>query len=225
MKAKFIVIDGTDGSGKTTQWYLLAKKLRKEKISYQLFNFPIYQSFFGQLIKRYLKGDFGDSVKLNPYFTSLPYAFDRFFYKKKLQKAMSRNQTVLVNRYMTSNLIHQGAKIKDKIERKKFFKWAENLEYKLLGLPKPDLVIYLWVPVEVSSKLILERERKFKEKRKIDGHEKNLAYQKEVAKVAYDLAKTRRNWKMIKCYENEKLLSRQEIANKVWKIVKELLNI
>lgn len=222
-KGKLIIIDGTDGSGKTTQWYLLAKKLRKEKISYQLFNFPIYQSFFGQLIKKYLKGDFGDPIKTNSYFSALPYALDRFFYKEKLGKALRTKKVVLVNRYVTSNLIYQGAKIKNKKERGKFFKWAEKLEYELLKLPKPNLVIYLWVPPEVSYRLILKRQKQIKN-RKCDGYEKNLAYQKEVAKISKFLALSRKNWQMIKCYEHDILLSRQEIAKKVWKIVRNKLN-
>lgn len=222
-QGKFIVIDGTDGSGKTTQWYLLAKKLRAEKISYQLFNFPIYQSFFGKLIKRYLKGDFGDPIKTNSYFSALPYALDRFFYKEKLNKALKTKKVVLVNRYMTSNLIYQGAKIKNKKEREKFFKWEEKLEYKLLKLPKPDLVLYLWVPVEISFNLIKQREKKTSGKRIIDGHEKNFNYQKEVSLVARSLTETRRNWQTIECYKNGKLLSRQEILKKVWEIVKKSL--
>jgi dTMP kinase len=223
-KGKFIVIDGTDGSGKTTQWYLLAKKLRQEKISYQLFNFPIYASFFGQLVKKYLKGDFGDPIKTNPYFSSLPYALDRFFYKEKLKKALAGKKAVLVNRYMTSNLIYQGAKIKNKNEREKFFKWAEKLEYDLLKLPKPDLVLYLWVPPEVSYRLISKRQKQAKN-RKRDGYEKNLAYQGEVAKISKTLTQTRKNWKMIKCYERGILLSRGEIARRVWKVVKKSCHI
>ncbi|MEW6407812.1 MAG: dTMP kinase [Patescibacteria group bacterium] len=218
-KAKFIVIDGIDGSGKTTQWYLLAKKLRAEKISYQMVNFPIYQSFFGKLIKRYLKGDFGDPIKTNSYFSALPYALDRFFYKEKLDKALRTKKAVLVNRYMTSNLIYQGAKIKNLKEREKFFKWEEKLEYDLLNLPKPDLVIYLWVPPEISFRLIAARQKKVKNKKR-DRYEKNLAYQSEVAKISKNLAKKRKNWQMIKCYERGILLSRQEIAKRVWEIVK-----
>jgi len=222
-KAKFIVIDGTDGSGKTTQWYLLAKKLREKKISYAMLNFPIYQSFFGQIVKRYLSGEFGDPVKTNPYINSLPYAFDRFFCKNKISQAIDSNKVILVNRYATSNLIHQGAKIKSKKEREKYFKWAEKLEYEILKLPKPDVVIYLWVPVEISFNLVKQREKKTGGKRIIDGHEKNFNYQKEVANVARNLAKTRRNWRMIECCKDGKLLSRQEIARKVWEIVKKLL--
>lgn len=224
MRAKFIVIDGTDGSGKTTQWYLLAKKLRQEKISYGMVNFPIYQSFFGKMVRRYLNGEFGDPITVNAYLSCLPYALDRFFYKNKIEKLLKTKKVVLVNRYMTSNLIYQGAKIKNQKEREKFFTWARNLEFDLLRLPKPDLVIYLWVPAEVSARLIAHRQKKTSEKRRIDGHEKNLTFQKSVADVSKYLASTKKNWKMVGCYKNGILLSRQEIAGKVWGIVRNKLN-
>lgn len=217
-KGKFIVIDGTDGSGKTTQWYLLAKKLRQEKISYQLFNFPVYQSFFGQLIKRYLKGDFGDPIKFDPYFSSLPYALDRFFYKEKMDKALKEKRVVLVNRYVTSNLIYQGAKIKNKKERENYFRFEEKLEHDILKVRKPDLIIYLWMSPFVSARLLKKRTQKTQDK-----YEKNLRYQRAVARVAEALAK-RRKWQMIQCCKNGILLSRQEIAKRVWEIVRNKLN-
>lgn len=218
-QGKFIVFEGIDGSGKTTQCFLLTKKLRQEKISYQLFNFPFYQSFFGKLIKRYLKGDFGNPIKIDSYLSALPYALDRFFCKEKLEKALKTKKVVLANRYVISNLIYQGAKIRNKLERERFIHWAEKLEYNLLKLPKPDLVLYLGVSPEISYKLTLERQKHFRNNKKRDSYEKSLAYQKEVAKISQILAQQNKNWQVIECSQDGKLLSRQEIAKKIWKIV------
>jgi dTMP kinase len=222
-KAKLIVIDGVDGSGKTTQWQILKRRFKKENIPYVSFDFPIYKSFFGKFIKRYLSGEFGDPTKFNPYYSSLPFAFDRFFHKEKLYNALNSGKHILANRYVTANMILQGAKILNKKEREKFFSWISDLEYHVLGLPQPDLVIYFWLPASISQKLIRERERK-KEKRKIDGHERNLAFQARAVAVSRSLASRHKNWKMIECYKAGELLSREKIAEEVWKIVGRVLN-
>lgn len=215
-KGKFIVIDGTDGSGKKTQWQLLMSRLKKEKIPFQKVDFPYYPGFFGQFLARYLHGEFGDPTQFNPYFSTFPYALDRLMFKKKLKKYLESGKTVVANRYTTSNLIHQGAKLESK-EREKFIAWVKKMEYEILGLPKPDLVFYLWVPAEVSHNLMIARNS---HKRTFDKQEKNIKYQDRVTKFALSLAKREKEWHILKCYHNKRLFSKQEIANKIWNIIK-----
>jgi dTMP kinase len=217
-RGKLIVIDGADGSGKTTQWEMLKKRFRKEEISHVAVDFPIYRSFFGKFIKRYLVGDFGDPVKADPYFSSYAYALDRFFYKGKIEKALGKGRIVLANRYVAANKIHQGAKIKNTKERGKFLRWLDNLEYSKLKIPKPDLVIYLFVPAKISRRLLREREKK-ERKRRLDVFEKNLEYQRRVVAVSRKLCRKYRNWRMINCVEERKLLSKEVIHEKVWKLI------
>lgn len=222
-KGKLIVIDGTDGSGKTTQWRNLCRRLKKEKVPYTAVDFPIYQSFFGRFVKEFLKGSFGDPTRIDPYFASLPYALDRFFYKEKIIRALNSGKFVVANRYATANFILQGAKILNQKKREDFFSWLNKLEYGILKIPRPDLVIYFWMPAKISRELILEREKKTKGKRKMDIHEKKLIYQKRAEKISLELSNKYRNWKMIKCYENGKLLSKKEIAERTWEVVKRQL--
>lgn len=221
-RGKLIVIDGSDGSGKTTQWELLKKRFRKEKISCETIDFPVYSSFFGKFIKRYLHGEFGDPVKLDSYHASFSYALDRFFYKEKIEKALNKGKIVLANRYTTSNKILQGAKLRDKKEKERYWRWLDNLEYKKLGISKPDLVLYLFVPVKISKDLVKSRAQNNK-KIKIDKHESNIIYQKKVVLDSKFLCNKNRNWKLINCTEESKLLSKRGVHEKVWNVIKKVI--
>lgn len=214
-KGKLIVIDGSDGSGKKTQWNLLKKRFKKEGIACFDVDFPIYESFFGKFIKRYLHGEFGDPVELDPYHASFAYALDRYFYKEKIEKAINDGKIVLANRYMTSNKILQGAKIKNTKDKNKYWKWLDNLEFKKLKIPKPDLVLYLFVPVAISNRLVRSRAQNNK-KVKIDKHESNISYQCKAVASAKILCEQNKNWEPINCVKGNELLSRQDIHNKIW---------
>ncbi|NQV13676.1 MAG: deoxynucleoside kinase [Parcubacteria group bacterium] len=218
-KGKFIVIDGSDGSGKKTQWGLLKKRLRQEKIPYLAADFPVYQSFFGKFIKRYLHGDFGDPVKIDPYHASFAYALDRFYNKERIEKALAAGKIVLANRYMESNKIHQGAKFSSRTKLNQYLDWLDNFEFAKLKVPKPDLVLYLHVPTDISRKLIQQRGKK----RKIDKHESNVAYQKKVVETAKYLCKKYRYWQQVDCVEKSKLMSRQDIHEMIWERVKKII--
>lgn len=218
-RGKLIVIDGSDGSGKKTQWNLLKKRFKKERIPYFNVDFPIYKSFFGKFIKRYLHGEFNDPVKLDPYHASFSYALDRFFYKEKIEEALNRGKIVLANRYATSNKILQGAKIKNKKNKNRYWKWLDDLEYNKLGIPKPDLVLYLSVPVKISNSLVKLRAQNNK-KIKIDKYESNVAYQRKAVLNARLLCRKNRSWQLINCVERGKLLSKKDIHERVWKEIK-----
>ncbi|MBU1178283.1 deoxynucleoside kinase [Patescibacteria group bacterium] len=217
-RGKFIVIDGSDGSGKKTQWGLLQQRLRQENIPYFPVDFPIYQSFFGKFIKRYLHGDFGDPVKIDPYHASFAYALDRFFYKDKIEQALATGKIVLANRYMESNKIHQGAKFTNRQKLDEYLNWLDKFEFQQLDVPKPNMVLYLHVPTNISQQLIKRRGKI----RRIDKHESNVAYQRKVVEVSKYLCRQYRYWHLVDCVVKGELLDRQSIHEMIWQKVKTL---
>lgn len=245
-KGKLIVIEGIDGSGKTVQTRLLVERLSKRGYRVKMTDFPRYgKSFFADMIERYLKGEFGwpqevkDHLKghpllregtgsqpeeVNPYLSSLLYAGDRWQIKDQMNRWLDEGDIIISNRYVCSNMAHQGAKISNIKERNEFFKWIEELEYKVYAIPKPDLIIYLHVPIEVSQKLInvkVQTEKGFKSE--VDMHEKDPNYLKRVQNTYREIAKEDSNWYTIDCSRNNQIISREEIAKKVWKAVNKTL--
>jgi len=224
-KGKLIVLEGGDGSGKATQARLLKNNLESCGVV-SAFEFPRYkQSTFGELIGKSLAGEFGDFLHLSPYLASLPYVLDRARAKYLLLESL-KDGNVVCDRYTPSNLAFQAAKLPKK-EREKFINFIEKAEYEELGLPAPDLVIYLEVPVEVSANLILKKQQRsyLSVNRKKDQHEKDVGYQKEVVGVYHQLAKKRKNWHIVKCVEKGKLLPIERIQMKIINIIKKELNL
>jgi dTMP kinase len=258
MKGKLIVVEGTDGSGKTVQTNLLVERLSSEGHKVQMTDFPQYgKSFFANMIEKYLKGGFGwpqelrnhlkthplprgessisDNYKteyaesrpdeVNPYLTSLLYAGDRWEAKDQMNKWLIEGNIIISNRYVCSNMAHQGAKISGTTEQKKFFEWIEELEHKIYTIPRTDLTIYLHVPIEISQELIRTRAKKSKEfKSGADLHEVDTGYLKRVQDVYLDLAGGDSNWRTIECTKNNQIKSREEIAEMVWSAVSKILN-
>src|SRR6266403_2732213 len=146
-RGKFIVIDGTDGSGKTTQFKLLQDTLQAEGYEVETTDFPQYGKKSAGLVEEYLNGKYGNEV--NPYASSIFYAVDRFDASKQMQEWLDQGKIILSNRYVLASAGHQGGKIEDKDERVKFFRWLNNLEYKIFGIPQPDLNIILHVPAAI----------------------------------------------------------------------------
>jgi dTMP kinase len=219
MKNKLIVIEGGDGSGKATQVGLLGEVLKK-KAKVTVMDFPQYdRTLSGKLVGRYLSGEFGDPVKISPYVSSLPYILDRLVAKEEIEKALSEG-VVLCNRYTPSNIGHQASKLEGK-EKNDFILWLEELEYEELGLPRPDLVIYLHVSPEISSRLVeMKAKRSYiKGQETKDGHEKNISYQQRVADVYREVSLSRSDWQIVECVENGDLLSREEIHQKIMKVL------
>ncbi|KKR46399.1 MAG: Thymidylate kinase [Parcubacteria group bacterium GW2011_GWA1_40_21] len=223
LKHKFIVIEGGDGAGKGTQAKLLVDRLSKEtKVAF--FDFPQYEkTLAGKLVGRYLKGEFGDPLLLSPYIASLPYALDRIAARDELNKALEKG-VVICNRYIPSNIGHQASKLPED-KRDEFISWLEQMEYGELKLPKPTLVIYLYVPVEISSHLVEKKEARAyiggeSAKGAKDGHEKDMEYQQKVIDVYTKISKERNDWKLINCVEDGRLLSVEEIHDKIMRIVK-----
>ena len=221
---KLIVIEGGDGAGKTTQIKLLEEALRENmgKVRVELFDFPRYDSsVYGKLVKRCLSGEFGDFVSMSPYLSSLPYILDRAGAKEKMIEAL-RSGHVICNRYITSNIAYQSAKLPE-AKRDAFIKFIEDGEYGELELPRPDLVVYLYVPQEISKKLVEGRAERLPEERAKDQHEKNFDFQTKVAEAYKELCRERRGRKIINCAPRGELLASEEIHKEVLNIVRKII--
>ena len=203
---KLIVIEGTDGSGKGTQLQLLLNYLNKKQISYASFDFPQYgKTFFGDFAGRFLNGEFGHFSRINPYLASFPYAADRWQVKDQLWKAINDKKFVICNRY-TPSVVYQAVKVKP-TQRKIFLKWAETLEHKVFGIPKPDLVLFLYVPLVFAQILIAKKSK--------DQYEKDVVYLKKVETMYLEIVKTNKSWVKIDCVENNKILPPEMIHRKI----------
>ncbi|TAL48754.1 hypothetical protein EPN83_03065 [Patescibacteria group bacterium] len=221
-KGKLIVLEGTDGSGKATQSKLLLRALQRH-LPATLFEFPRYKrSEFGRLIRRSLSGEFGDFLRLSPYLSSLPYMLDRARALPLLLEALKEGH-VICDRYTTSNIAYQAAKLKP-LEHRKFISFVENAEYHELGLPTPDVVLFLWVPPRVSRKLLAKREHS----RNVapDQHELEYNFQRSVIKMYTYLAATNPNWRVVRCVDGHgRVLSRDTIHAKVMNVLRRTLKL
>ena len=221
---KLFVIDGTDGSGKQTQFQKLQERLTKDGIKYKTVSFPNYDSPSSSLVKMYLSGEFGKNAKdVSPYIASTFYAADRYAtFKTGYQEYYDNGGIILADRYTTANMVHQAGKIYDKEERRKFLDWLWDFEFNLYGLPVPSEVFFLNMPVEKCLELIKNRENKFSHTQKKDIHEKDETHLRESYNEALKLVK-KYNWKEIKCVKDEKVRSIDDIHGDIWKEIKKYL--
>ncbi|MBE6817362.1 MAG: thymidylate kinase [Ruminococcaceae bacterium] len=220
---KLIIIEGLDGSGKSTQTALLEEHLHQNGVDYKKIKLPDYESPSSTLVNMYLGGEFGRSADdVNAYAAGAFYAVDRFAsYKLKWKDAYENGTLILADRYATSNSIYQMEKL-DESEWDAYLDWSEDFEYNKIGIPRPDLVIYLDVPVEISQQLMTSRYDGDEEMK--DVHEANVRFLQNCRKSALYTAK-KQNWCVIDCTENGTLLPIETIHQAICDIVdKELLN-
>jgi len=196
-RGKFIVLEGIDGSGKRTQLEMLSRALAERAICCEEVSFPNYSGFFGKLVARFLNGDFGPLESVDPHFSALLYAGDRFESKPKMTPALEGGKVLLADRYIGSNLAHQGARVAPG-ERGEFLRWLRELEYQIYGLPAEDLVVYLRVPVEEAHRLIGEKSAREYTSRRRDLQEASLTHLSAAAEV-YDQLATQPNWMRLEC--------------------------
>ena len=191
-KGKLIVLEGIDGSGKSAQYRRLCKKLEDDKIEYNHIVFPRYDKESSALIRMYLGGEFGEHpCDVNAYTAATFFAVDRFAsFRTDWGQIYNNGGIILSDRYTTSNAVHQGSKLSDE-KLPAFFEWVSDLEYDKMGLPKPDLVIYLDVDVETSKRRMLKRQKKTDTS--ADIHEKDFAYLERCLRTARMAAK-HYNW-------------------------------
>ncbi|MEL7564582.1 MAG: thymidylate kinase [Dehalobacterium sp.] len=225
MQGKLIIIEsGADSSGKATQTQLLFKRLTAEAYPVKKVEFPNYQSPSSALVKMYLNGDFGKNPSdVDPYVSSTFYAVDRFAsYKTEWEGFYTGGGIILADRYTTSNMVHQGAKLKG-TDKDKYLDWLLNLEFNIYQLPVPDGVIFLDMPTDFSNRLMAERKNKITGKREKDIHERNQEY----LNISYEnslYVAEKYGWIKISCVMREQLRTIEEIHEDVYKKVKLILD-
>ena len=212
MKGLLIAIEGVDASGKHTQARLLFERLKKEGFGCSLVSFPRYETFWGRLVKKYLKGGFGSLKEVKPEFASLLYSLDRFDAMPWIELEFAKGKIVVCDRYIASNVAHQAAKFSGK-ERGAFIRWIEIVEGRL---PKPALTIFLDLPVPVSAGLMNGRARER------DIHELDLKYLEAVRAVYLFLSK-RPGWFRVGCSSGKGIKPKGEIHGLIWRRVQEYL--
>jgi dTMP kinase len=196
---KLIAIEGIDGSGKRTQLELLEKSLVAAGHSVYSTGFPQYNSWFGKLVGQFLNGDFGPLESVDPHFSALLYAGDRFEAKPQLEAALSQGKIVLADRYIASNLAHQTARV-PAAKRQSFIEWIEHLEYNIYNLPREVLVLYLRVPPKAAQELVARKSARTYTTVKQDLQEASLRHLEDAAAM-YDQLSQRPHWLTIHCFD------------------------
>jgi dTMP kinase len=201
-RGKFLVIEGIDGSGKRTQLDLLARALAARGHDLSQVSFPNYDGFFGKLVARFLNGEFGSLDSVDPHFAALLYAGDRLESKPVLESALAPGKILLSDRYIASNLAHQGSRV-PAARRDEFLAWLRRLEYEIYGLPHEDLVIYLRVPVAYAHQLVASKNARDYTDKKHDIQEADLAHLEAASRV-YDELSRQPHWLRIECFDAAK---------------------
>lgn len=220
----FIVIEGSDGSGKGTQFRLLKERLAAVGYDVEVFDFPQYDKNSSHFVKEYLNGHYGPASSVSPYTASLFYALDRYEAAPQIRKALAQGKIVLCNRYVGSNMAHQGGKFADPMEQRSFFVWEDSLEYQLLNIPRPNLNVFLKVPAEIAQELVAQKKAREYTDKSHDEHEADIEHlKKSVATYELMCQLFPNDFKLVDCTEGGKLQSIPDINNKIWEIVRPLL--
>lgn len=218
-----VVIEGTDGSGKETQSNLLVERLNEKYNNVEKVSFPNYESPACEPVKMYLAGELGtDPNNINPYAVSTMYAIDRFFtFKKDLENRLNPDNYILIaDRYTSSNIVHQSAKIKNKVDRVNFIYWLQELEHGKFEIPKPTVTLFLDMPPEASKRLREGRANKITGEDKKDIHESNDTHIMEAYHNAKECAQLLR-WKVIECVnEDGSIKSIEQINDEIFEKIK-----
>lgn len=220
MSGKLIVIEGADGAGKATQTKLLVDRLRSEDMQVETLEFPRYEdSFFGAYIKEWLDEQHGSFVELDPRLSSILFAGDRFEAREMTAGWLEEGKHVILDRYVTASMLHQGAKISDMEQRGAFLLWLQRLEYDIFKLPRPDMVVYLDMPAVMRHALLTTDELK-----PDLGHtETDSEYQAAIQNCANQVADLE-EWRVVSCLMDEKLRSKDNINTELYGMVRPLLN-
>ena len=223
-QGKLFVIDGTDGSGKQTQFTKLQERLKKDNVDFRTVSFPNYDSPSSGLVKMYLSGEFGKNAKdVSPYIASTFYAADRYAtFKTGYEEYYKNGGIILADRYTTANMVHQAGKIKDVEEREKFLNWLCDFEFNLYGLPEPSEVFFLNMPVEKSLELMKNRNNKFTNSDQKDIHESDEKHLRDAYSAACDVSK-KYGWYEINCVKENKVRTIEDIHEEIYKEIKKYI--
>ncbi|MDR0879603.1 MAG: thymidylate kinase [Clostridioides sp.] len=219
MKGKLIIIEsGTDASGKETQSEKLYTRLKAEGYKIKKVQYPNYDSESSALVKMYLRGDMGkDAECVDPYIASTFFAVDRYAsFKIEWEKFYNEGGIIIADRYTTSNMVHQASKM-DKDDREKYLDWLDDYEYNMYGLPRPDAVIFLDVPVDVSERLMADRDKYTGGEEKKDIHESDREYLRKCYDNSLDIA-SKYGWSMVDCAPDGLLRSIESIHEEIYGI-------
>jgi len=221
---KLIAVEGIDGSGKRTQVELLTLTLKARGHDVYSTGFPQYDSWFGKMVGQFLNGDLGPLETVDPHFTTLLYAGDRFEAKSKLETALNDGQIVLVDRYIASNLAHQTARVPP-AKRSEFLEWIEHLEYGIYGLPRENLILYLRVPPQAAQQLVERKSARSYTSARKDLLEASLHHLEDAAEM-YDSLSRSVPWATIQCFDATRNAIREpeEIATDVLAAVEGVLS-
>ena len=200
----FIVIEGLDGAGKSTQLNMLRNLLNSKNIPFEYLHFPrVDEGVFGNLVSMFLRGDLGANNQVNPYLVALIYAGDRNDAQQTIRQWLTDGKLVIIDRYVYSNLAFQGAKIADAEKKTELRQWIKELEFNYYHIPQPDLTLFLDVPFSFTTKSLTSH-REGDDRRYLQGkqdiHEADLNFQEQVRREYLDLAATEKNFELIKCY-------------------------
>ena len=218
---KLIVIEGScDGVGKSTQYKLLIDRLRKET-GITTHHFPSYGTYQGRPVEEYLKGNYGKISELSPYFVNSLYAQDRAItWITGLKEEYEKGGIIVLDRYTTSSLIYQSSVIENQKEREEFIDYIYDYEYHKLGIPEPDLVIFLHAPFETIREL--KSKRKENDGIKNDIHERDLEFMKNVSDTSTSIAE-KFNWSFIECTKDSEMRTPEEIHEEIYSLVKNII--
>jgi dTMP kinase len=222
---RLIAIEGIDGSGKRTQIDLLHGIIAASEGGHSVYStaFPQYDSWFGKMVGQFLNGELGPLESVDPHFTALLYAGDRFAAKPKIEGALDEGKIVLIDRYIGSNLAHQTARVAPE-KRAEFQQWIEHLEYNIYELPREDLILYLRVPPTEAQKLVAQKSQRSYTSSRQDLQEASLRHLQDAAAMYDQLARSA-PWVTIESFDSARgtMRSVKEIAREVLAAVEQLL--
>lgn len=223
-QGKLFVIDGTDGSGKQTQFEKLKQRLTSENIEYMTMSFPRYGQKSAAAVEMYLQGELtNDPKEVDPYTASTFYAIDRYIsYKTEFEEYYKNGGIILLDRYVSANMIHQTGKMKDTKEQDKFLDWLDELEFVHNGIPRPTEVFFLSMPPEKVFELIKDRPNKIDGQNKKDIHESNNEHIYDAYKAG-NYVSDKYNWHKIECVENNKIKAIEQIHEEIYTHLKTFL--
>ncbi len=220
----FVVVEGTDGSGKGTQVALLVEELVAKGYDVAQFDFPQYEHPSSHFVKQYLNGKYGSAKDVGPYTGSLFYALDRYEASPKIREALEQGKVVIANRFTGSNMAHQGTKFNNAQERRGYFLWLDQLEFEMLKIPRPDLSLVLRVPAEVAQKLVDQKEARSYTDKKRDLHEADITHLEKSVAVYDNLCQLfPKDFKALDCTRNGKILTKDAVHKLVFETIKPLL--
>jgi dTMP kinase len=221
--ASLVALEGIDGTGKGTQAQRLVERIRSTGLRVELLSFPRYEATrFGQAIGDFLNGRFGTLDQVHPFLAAVLYAGDRFESRGLLDKACAEADIVVFDRFVASNLAHQGSRL-PLDQREDFVQRMQAIEHEVFGLPKTDLTILLELPADEAQKLVAKKEARMYTEREADIQEADTSYLHGVSAVYQSLAEADADWRIVKCLRDGDLRTIESISDEVWQNVRPLL--